>query len=659
MEIVKLKIEDINVPHNYRKKFDNNAIKELAASISDVGLLNPITVDQNNNLISGECRLRAMKLLGAEEIDSNIIQGGVEALKRAGLAENIQRASLHPMEEANAFMDLFGEKGKLDPKEIALTIGKSESYVKQRLVLLGLLTPLKIWFLEGAFGIRGASYLASCSEEVQVDFLENYGDSAEEFVKESDLTYKEIYNYVHSRSYHIDKFTPELKEFSKGEGIVGACLGCVFNSNNSLFPSKEEVCSKPSCADTKLQKWTEDKVTSLKAEGKTPILMVGYSDPLEESEILENVDSFSPWYSIDLDEKDVLIYVDSNSVIGKVVTAEEYQALVEEQEKVREEEESQEIERNKSLLEAEKEVEKQQKLAESGLVYVKDSKAEDRLRIVTNKIEKSQMKLYFTARNKFYSQALNALSVDKSLWGRMSDALGIAAAPYCWAYFTTGNSIGDLREDLAIALSWTLGEGEVAETIKSEMIVDASGVVGAESVVFGIAVIADLRSSMSFYNEKIVPTTEVLYAYSNLYGEFFGQSMPDIYEALADKEASTWKEWQDDVDALAQSEKDKRQDLSQEVLLGSKSQKIGALFAKNGKVRSLEKMALIDMKVLKRAARMADLYVHKDATAMDIATVLKKTVLPKLEDELLDFTEASSVDEQVSESYAAELVDND
>ena len=129
--------------HQARKTFDEESIKALADSMKEEGLLQPITVRQGGDdyeLISGERRLRAAKLLGWTSIDAKIIQTVSEAEAAAkGMVENLQRVDLNPIEEAEGFKEL----NQLDPKywdqpQIGKITGRSQEYVSLSLKLLGL-----------------------------------------------------------------------------------------------------------------------------------------------------------------------------------------------------------------------------------------------------------------------------------------------------------------------------------------------------------------------------------------------------------------------------------------------------------------------------------------------------------------------------------------
>ena len=134
--------------HQARKDFDEEGIQQLAASIEKEDLLQPITVrkvGEGYELIAGERRLRAVKILGRPTIQAMVIEVASEAAACAkGLVENLQRKDLNPIEEAEGFQEL----NRLDPAywthdEIAKVAGHSRVYVTQSLGFSGLAPKVK------------------------------------------------------------------------------------------------------------------------------------------------------------------------------------------------------------------------------------------------------------------------------------------------------------------------------------------------------------------------------------------------------------------------------------------------------------------------------------------------------------------------------------
>ena len=137
---VSLKLVSPN-PHQPRQKFDEKSLKELAESIREKGIIQPITVrtrDKGYELIAGERRLRAAKLAGLTEVPAHVleIEDDVEMMEMA-LIENIQRENLNVVEEAAAYA-MLNSNYKLSHTAIAKAVGKSRANISNTLRLLKL-----------------------------------------------------------------------------------------------------------------------------------------------------------------------------------------------------------------------------------------------------------------------------------------------------------------------------------------------------------------------------------------------------------------------------------------------------------------------------------------------------------------------------------------
>lgn len=141
------RVEEISIdlitpnPFQPRKKFDEQSLEELAASIKEYGLIQPIILLQKNDetytLVAGERRLRACKKLKMPTIRAVIAHIDEDKLRELALIENIQRENLNPIELANSYKDLI-EKHKITQEELASIIHKSRSQITNTLRLLSL-----------------------------------------------------------------------------------------------------------------------------------------------------------------------------------------------------------------------------------------------------------------------------------------------------------------------------------------------------------------------------------------------------------------------------------------------------------------------------------------------------------------------------------------
>ncbi|MCL1914368.1 MAG: ParB/RepB/Spo0J family partition protein [Eubacteriaceae bacterium] len=124
-----------------RKRFDQEALEELAASIKAVGIIQPLSVRAAGNgqfiLISGERRLRAAVIAGLDRVPCVIIQAGAEDIHLMAIVENIQREDLSFLEEANAYTMLI-ETYNFTQSQLAEKVGKRQSTISNKLRLLKL-----------------------------------------------------------------------------------------------------------------------------------------------------------------------------------------------------------------------------------------------------------------------------------------------------------------------------------------------------------------------------------------------------------------------------------------------------------------------------------------------------------------------------------------
>lgn len=165
------------VPNRYqpRQVFEPNKIKELAESIEEHGLLQPIVVrpieEDMFEIIAGERRFRALQTLNKTHADVIIRYLDDEETAVVALIENIQRENLSVIEEAEAYKKLL-DIGDTTQSELAKSVGKSQSFIANKLRLLKLDPKVIGRLREGKITERHARAMLSLSEEDQVDLVE-------------------------------------------------------------------------------------------------------------------------------------------------------------------------------------------------------------------------------------------------------------------------------------------------------------------------------------------------------------------------------------------------------------------------------------------------------------------------------------------------------
>lgn len=164
------------VPNQYqpRKVFDQTEIQELAQTISEHGLLQPIVVREfrpgEYEIIAGERRFRAVKLLEWEKIPAIVEKMSDAESASLALIENLQRAQLSPVEEAQAYKQLM-EFNNLTQAALAKGMGKSQSFVANKLRLLKLIKPVQNAILDGRITERHGRALLGLDEDQQRTLL--------------------------------------------------------------------------------------------------------------------------------------------------------------------------------------------------------------------------------------------------------------------------------------------------------------------------------------------------------------------------------------------------------------------------------------------------------------------------------------------------------
>ncbi len=171
----KVKLMDIEPNREQpRKQFDEEALSELADSISKHGVLQPLLVrpltDGSYQLVAGERRWRASRMAGLTEVPVIVRDLTDSQVAELALVENLQRENLNPLEEANGYKEL-GEKFGYTQEQIAEVVGKSRSAVANSLRLLALPKGVATLVSEGKLSMGHARALLSLEDEKMMSDL--------------------------------------------------------------------------------------------------------------------------------------------------------------------------------------------------------------------------------------------------------------------------------------------------------------------------------------------------------------------------------------------------------------------------------------------------------------------------------------------------------
>ena len=176
-QMAKIEIADIIPnPTQPRTQFDEEALDELADSIRQLGVIQPVTVKKGDGgkyvIISGERRWRAAQRAGLTEVPVYLRELSDEDALTAALIENLQREDLNPLEEAQAIQSLR-ERLPYSQEELAQRLGKSRSAVANSLRLLQLPRPMQDALKDGVFTPGHARAVLALPERALQDILFN------------------------------------------------------------------------------------------------------------------------------------------------------------------------------------------------------------------------------------------------------------------------------------------------------------------------------------------------------------------------------------------------------------------------------------------------------------------------------------------------------
>jgi len=172
---IELDLVDVN-PYQPRSYFNEEALRELASSIKELGVIQPITIrkteDNKFQLVSGERRFRASKLIGNKTIPAYIRLANDQEMLEMALVENIQRTDLDPIEVALSYQRLI-EEIDLTQEEMSLRVGKKRSTISNYLRLLKLDPIIQTGIRDGFLSMgHGRALINIVNTEDQLDIYE-------------------------------------------------------------------------------------------------------------------------------------------------------------------------------------------------------------------------------------------------------------------------------------------------------------------------------------------------------------------------------------------------------------------------------------------------------------------------------------------------------
>lgn len=266
-------------PTNPRKHFHAKAMDELTESVRQQGVVQPIVARFNPTdneilyeIVTGARRYRASKAAGLATIPAIVRQLSDTAVIEIQMIENLQREDIHPLDEAQGYQTLIDKTG-LEIGAIAAKVGKSESYVYQRLKLLALSDKAQKAFLAEKITAGHAILIARLQPADQAEALR-------ECTQGYHTSVRALIDWI-DRNVHMDLHAaPFKKDDAQLLPEAGACVNCPKRTGfqPALFPdiAKKDTCTDPKCFQAKLQAFSAQRLAELKEKGEDVVKITDY-----------------------------------------------------------------------------------------------------------------------------------------------------------------------------------------------------------------------------------------------------------------------------------------------------------------------------------------------------------------------------------------------
>ena len=234
-QIVEIDLSELRAnPYQPRKNFDEEALNELASSIKEHGVFQPIIVKKSikgYEIIAGERRFRASKLAGMQTIPAIIKDFSDEEMMQIALLENLQRENLTSIEEAKAYKSII-ESMNITQDELAKKVGKSRSHVTNILGLLKLPASVQDMVLYNKLSMGHARVLSKLDDPKTIE------DLAQRVITE-DLSVRKLESIVYDNEEKEVKTKKNTNnEYKYMENFLKEKLGTNVKINNNKISIK-------------------------------------------------------------------------------------------------------------------------------------------------------------------------------------------------------------------------------------------------------------------------------------------------------------------------------------------------------------------------------------------------------------------------------------
>ena len=234
-QIVEINLSELRAnPYQPRKNFDEEALNELASSIKEHGVFQPIIVKKSikgYEIIAGERRFRASKLAGMQTIPAIVKDFSDEEMMQIALLENLQRENLTSIEEAKAYKSII-ESMNITQDELAKKVGKSRSHITNILGLLKLPASVQDMVLYNKLSMGHARVLSKLDDPKTIE------DLAQRVITE-DLSVRKLESIVYdNEEKEVKTKKSSNNEYKYMENFLKEKLGTNVKINNNKISIK-------------------------------------------------------------------------------------------------------------------------------------------------------------------------------------------------------------------------------------------------------------------------------------------------------------------------------------------------------------------------------------------------------------------------------------
>lgn len=233
-----------------RKAFDNDSLVELAESIKNHGIVQPLILTKDNDeyiIVAGERRWRAAKLLGLKEVPAIIMELTEKEVLEISIIENIQRQDLNPIEEGLAFIRLLSEF-KLTQEELSRRLGKSRVTIANVMRLTNLDERVQQYLIDGVLSEgHGRTLLRIPYMDIQYEVAQQAIDNK--------LSVRELENRV--KNMLIARENSTIK-FKQEENEANPYYKDVRNKLQDYFGTKVNLSSKKNKGKIEIEYYSEE-----------------------------------------------------------------------------------------------------------------------------------------------------------------------------------------------------------------------------------------------------------------------------------------------------------------------------------------------------------------------------------------------------------------